>query len=117
MPSLLAALVSDILCRTMPAQMAVDREQIAMACKRHRIRRLSIFGSVLRADFRPDSDVDLLVEWRPDAHQDAFSLFDVEADFSALFGGRKVDLVNEKYLYHRLRDRVLGSAELVYDEG
>jgi predicted nucleotidyltransferase len=99
------------------AQIAVDRDQLADLCRRHGIRRLSLFGSVLRDDFRDDSDVDLLVRWRSDARPDAFSLFDVEKDFSELFGGRKVDLVNERFLYHRLRDRVLGSAEVVYDEG
>ena len=101
----------------MTLHLALDRAAIAETCRRHRIRKLSLFGSVLRDDFRPASDVDLLVEWRPDAHQDAISLQDVEGEFSALFGGRRIDLVNEKFLYHRLRDRIHGSAEVVYDEG
>ncbi len=100
----------------MPAHITLDRTAIADACRRHRIRKLSIFGSVLRDDFRPDSDIDLLVEWKPGVREDAFSLYDVETDLSKLFEGRKVDLVNERFLYHRLRDRILGSAEVVYDE-
>ncbi len=99
------------------AQIAVDREKVAELCRRHGIRKLSLFGSVLRDDFRPDSDVDLLVVWSPDAQPGMFDLFRIEEEFSRLFDGRKVDIVSEKYLNHRLRDRVLASAEVVHDEG
>jgi len=101
----------------MPAQIAVDREHVAALCRRHGIRKLSLFGSVLRDDFRPDSDVDLLVTWKPDARRNMFHLARIEEDFSRLFDGRKIDLVSEAYVYHRLRDRILSSAEVVYDEG
>jgi len=83
------------------------------ACSRHHIRRLSVFGSAVRDDFGPDSDIDLLVEFEP-GHAVGFEIFDVEEDLSRVFGGRRVDLVNPKYLNWRLRDRILSSAQLLY---
>ena len=70
-----------------------DLEEV---CRRRHIRRLSVFGSALREDFRPDSDVDLLVEFEP-GHSFGFEFFDVEADLSRVFGGHRVDLDNPKY--------------------
>ena len=108
---------SAMLPQVMNTQIAVDREKVAELCRRHGIRKLSLFGSVLRDDFRPDSDVDLLVVWKPDARRNMFQLARVEEEFSEVFGGRKIDLVSEAHVYHRLRDRILSSAEVVYDEG
>ncbi len=85
-------------------------------CRRHHIRKLSLFGSILRDDFRPDSDVDVLVEFEP-GHAVGFEIIDMEDELSRLFGGHKVDIVQEKYLNRRLRDRVLNSAEVQYAEG
>lgn len=101
----------------MPAHLAIDRAKIAALCRRHGIRKLSLFGSALRDDFRADSDVDLLVVWKPGAQRNMFHLADVDADFSRLFGGRKADLVSERHVYRRLRDRILSSAQVIYDEG
>jgi len=109
-------MASGILPITMPAQIAVDREKVAELCRRHGIRKLSLFGSVLRDDFRPDSDVDLLVVWKPEARL-GFHVFRIEEDLSRLFDGRRIDLVSEKSLSRRLHDRVLASAEVLYDEG
>jgi uncharacterized protein len=89
------------------------RSALEEACRRHHIRRLSVFGSALRDDFRPDSDVDLLVEFES-GHSVGFEIFDVEEDLSRVFGGHRVDLVNPKYLNHRLKDRIRTSAELLY---
>lgn len=100
----------------MSEALAIDQRRIVDACRRHHIRKLSLFGSALRDDFRADSDVDLLVEWKPEARP-GFDILDVEDEFSALFGGHRVDLVNARYLYHRLRDRILASAQVLYDEG
>jgi len=82
-------------------------------CRRHHIRRLSLFGSVLRDDFGPTSDVDVLVEFEP-GQTIGFDIITIEEDLSALFGGRRVDVVIEKYLNPRLRERVLASAEVQY---
>ncbi len=98
------------------ARLSVGKEQIAEFCLRHHIRKLSLFGSVLRDDFRPDSDVDVLVEFAPE-HAVGWGIIDMEEELSRLFGGHKVDLVEEKYLNRWLRGRVLASAEVQYAEG
>lgn len=75
-----------------------------------------MFGSALRDDFRSDSDIDLLVEFQP-GHTPGWEIVDLEEELSGLFGGRKIDLVNPKYLNHRLRDTILNSAVVQYAEG
>ena len=97
-------------------QIAVSRAEIADFCRRHHIRKLSLYGSVLRDDFRPDSDIDVLVDFEP-GYVVGFGILDIEEEFSRLFGGHKVDFVREKYLNARLRERVLASAEVLYEEG
>ncbi len=94
-------------------RLSVDRAGLAELCRRHHIRRLSFFGSVLRDDFGPASDVDVLVEFEP-GHVVGFEIVTVEEDLSALLGGRRVDVVIEKYLNPRLRDRVLAEAQVQY---
>ena len=100
----------------MPRQLSIDRERLTAFCRRHHIRKLAFFGSVLRDDFRPDSDVDVLVEFDPDFAV-GFRIVDIEEELSQLLGGRQIDLVSEKYLNPRLRGRVLSSAEVQYAEG
>jgi predicted nucleotidyltransferase len=94
----------------------VPRQAIAEFCARHGIRRLSLFGSVLRNDFRPDSDVDVLVEFQP-GRIVGWNIVEIEDELSRLFGGHKVDMVNPKYLNPRLKERILASAQVQYDEG
>ena len=94
-------------------QLIIPKDRIADFCRRYQIRKLSLFGSVLREDFGPDSDVDVLVEFEP-GHTVGFEIIDMEEELSELFGGRKVDLINAKYLNWRLRDRVLAEAEVQY---
>ncbi len=94
----------------------VTKGAIADFCRRHHIRKLSLFGSVLRDDFRPDSDIDVLVAFEP-GEGVGFEIFDMEEELSGLFGGHKVDIVQEEYLYWRLRDRILDSAQVQYAEG
>lgn len=92
---------------------AVDSVELAGLCRRWRIRELALFGSALRPDFGPESDVDLLVEFEPGVVL-GFRVFELERELSALFGGRNVDLVRRKYLHPRLRDRVLAEARVQY---
>jgi hypothetical protein len=94
-------------------KLVIPKDQIAEFCRRNHIRKLSLFGSVLREDFRPDSDVDVLYEFEP-GHTVGFEIVDLEEELSRLFGGRKVDLINAKYLNRHLRDRVLAEAEVQY---
>lgn len=91
-----------------------DRSAIEQFCLNNGIRKLSLFGSVLRDDFGPDSDIDVLVEFMPDARVGYFELFDIEEELSHLLGGRKVDLHTPNEISRYFRDRVLSEAELQY---
>jgi predicted nucleotidyltransferase len=94
----------------------IPRDALAQFCRRHGIRRLSLFGSVLRDDFRPGSDIDVLVEFKPERIV-GWEIIDIEDELSQILGGHKVDMVNPKYLIPRLKDRILSSAQVQYDEG
>lgn len=96
------------------AHIAVDRTRIAEFCRRHRIQRLSFFGSVLRDDFRPDSDVDVLVEFAPEHTPGFLRLARMERKLSDLIGCRKVDLRTPEDLSQYFRDEVVASAEQLY---
>ncbi len=71
---------------------------------------------MVRNDFGPNSDVDVLVVYEPGVPV-GFRVFDMEEELSRLWGGRRVDIVNEKYLNPHLRDRILGEAQVQYAEG
>ena len=94
----------------------LPKEELAALCRRWHIRWLALFGSALTDDFRPDSDVDVLVEFEP-GQTPGLAIIDLEAELATLFGGRKVDLVSRKYLNRWIRDRVLAEAEVLYAEG
>lgn len=94
----------------------VDDDALAEFCRRRGIRKLSFFGSVLREDFGPNSDIDVLVEFEP-GRTIGFEIFDIEDELSLLLGGRRVDLVNEKYLNRRLRPTILREAQVQYGQG
>jgi len=101
----------------MNRNLPLEREAIAALCRRHDIRSLALFGSVLRDDFSPDSDVDVLVEFEPGRTPGFLKLHEIEQELSALLGGRPVDLVTRKFLNRRIRDRVLAGAEVQYAQG
>jgi len=98
------------------ARLGISQEKIGEFCRHHHIRKLSLFGSVLREDYRSDSDVDVLVEFEPDHGPGFIGLMKMEKELSLLLGGRKVDLVTKKFLNHRIRNRVLADAEIQYAE-
>jgi hypothetical protein len=79
-------------------------DQVADFCRRHHIRRLALFGSVLREEFRPDSDVDVLVEFAP-GHTPGLSFFAMEEELSQIIG-RKVDLNTKPFLSPHFRDKI-----------
>jgi hypothetical protein len=91
----------------------IPREGLADFCRRNRIRRLALFGSVLRDDFGPQSDVDVLVEFEADAHV-GLRFFRIERELSDLLG-RKVDLNTAGFLSRYFREQVLAEAEVQYD--
>lgn len=90
--------------------------ELAGLCRRYGIRRLSIFGSAIRGDLRPDSDVDILVDYAPGRHPGLVGMHELEQGLSELFGGRRIDIVNRKYLNRRIRDRVLAEAQVQFAE-
>jgi predicted nucleotidyltransferase len=90
----------------------VPRDQIIDFCQRHHIRKLSLFGSVLRDDFGSDSDIDVLVEFEP-GHVPGFAFFGMEEELSKILG-RRVDLNTPNFLSRYFRKRVLEQAEVQY---
>jgi predicted nucleotidyltransferase len=97
----------------MSARIPIDRQQIAEFCRRNRIRRLSLFGSVLRRDFGPDSDVDVLVEFEPEAKVGFIRLAGMERELSEVLG-RKADIRTANDLSPYFRNEVLAAAEVQY---
>jgi predicted nucleotidyltransferase len=95
-------------------QITIPRDEIVAFCRRNRIRRLSLFGSVLRDDFGPDSDVDALVEFEPDARISLFSMAAMEIELTGLIG-HKVDLRTPEELSRYFRQRVIETAERLYE--
>ena len=101
---------------SMATAISIDRASLAALCRRHHIRTLSLFGSVLRPSFDPESDVDVLVEFEPNHVPGFLALHEIETDLSKLMGGRKVDLVTKRSLHHRLRDHILATAQVEFPD-
>jgi predicted nucleotidyltransferase len=93
----------------------LPKEKIAEFCRRNHIRRLSLFGSVLHGDYRPDSDIDILVEFDPQHIPGLIRLAGMEHELSGILG-RRVDLRTPGDLSRYFRDEVLGTAEVQYAE-
>lgn len=98
----------------MGVKIDVPMPEIDAFCRRNQIHKLAFFGSVLRDDFRPDSDVDVLVEFEREAHVGFFELYDMEQELSRLLGGRKVDMNTPRSLSRYFRDEVLREAVVQY---
>ena len=97
----------------MTARIQISEDLLGDFCRRRRIRKLSLFGSVLRDDFGPQSDVDVLVEFEPGAAMGYFELADMETELSHLLG-RKADIRTPAELSQYFRDEVLAAAETQY---
>jgi len=100
----------------MPEKMnlKIHSEKIAAFCKKNSIRKLSLFGSVLRDDFSPDSDIDVLVVFEPDAQVGLIGLAGREIELGEILG-RKVDLNTPGFLNKYYREKVLAEAVVHYD--
>jgi predicted nucleotidyltransferase len=96
------------------ARIDIPQDRLAAFCRRHHIRKLALFGSVLREDFGPDSDVDVLVEFEPGHTPGLIGLGAMERELAEILGGRRVDLMTVKGLSHRVRDHVLSESEVAY---
>ena len=91
-----------------------DREALAGLCRRNGIRRLSLFGSVLKGTDRPDSDIDLLVEFQPENVPSLLGMAAIEAELSDLLDGRRIDLRTPQELSRYFRDEVVRAAEVQF---
>ena len=98
----------------MDKKLTIPKDNIAAFCRMNGIRRLAIFGSALRKDFGPDSDIDILVEFDRDRIPSLFGIARMERELSGIFGGRKVDLRTPEDLSRYFRDSVLAKAEVQY---
>ncbi len=95
-------------------RIAVNQKHVAAFCRKNQIRRLWFFGSVLRDDFRPDSDVDVLVDFEPDASIGLSEFLDAQEEVQALVG-RPVDLVERRALRNPFRrHEILRTAEVLF---
>lgn len=92
-----------------------DRQALAAICRKYRIVRLSLFGSRLKGTARPDSDVDLLVEFERGGEPGLLALAGIETELSQLLGGRKVDLRTAQDLSRFFRNEVVRAARVQYE--
>ncbi|MDP8240446.1 MAG: nucleotidyltransferase domain-containing protein [Candidatus Hatepunaea meridiana] len=100
----------------MPIKIQIDKQKLTRFCRKHHIRKLWLFGSVLHDDFRDDSDIDVLYEFEPDTMV-GFKIFRIEEELSVLFGNRKIDFIAEEFLNHRIRNHSTFQAEVIYEKG
>ncbi len=96
----------------MNKNLVISKDKIAGFCQQHHIRRLAVFGSALRDDFAPESDIDILVEFQK-GQEPGFAFFAMQDELTKLFG-RKVDLHTPNFLSRYFRDEVLRQAEVQY---
>lgn len=95
----------------------LDRATLAGFCRPHHLRRLSLFGSQLKGTATPDSDIDLLVEFEPDAHPTFLDLAQIEIELSQTLGGKRVDVRTPEDLSRCFRDEVVRMADVQYVAG
>ncbi len=89
-----------------------SQEQLEAICRRRAVKRLALFGSVVRDDFGPESDVDILIEFRDDFEgRQVYKIYD---ELTELFGGRRVDLVEVAFVNRRIREAILEEAQDVF---
>jgi predicted nucleotidyltransferase len=101
----------------MPGQTKIDvpMQQVEQFCRRHGVQELALFGSVLRDDFAPDSDVDVLLTLEPGQTMTVEKYLDMSDELSAMFGGREVDLVQKRLLKNPFRrHEILTTREVLY---
>jgi hypothetical protein len=101
----------------MKSHIDIPKKEVATFCQRWRIDELALFGSVLRDDFRPDSDIDILVQFNPESHHTLFDMVRMKEELQHIFG-RDVDLVSRRGIEasrNNLRkNAILKSAEVIY---
>ena len=93
----------------------LPKEQIAEFCRRNAIRKLALFGSILGDDFRPESDVDVLVDFTPEAKVNFFRFVEIQDNLQRMLN-REIDLHTAQSLGPRIRSGILASAEVIYEQ-
>jgi predicted nucleotidyltransferase len=106
--------VEEVKDVSMHPRLSLDATTLARFCERHHIRRLALFGSQLKGTARPDSDIDLLVEFEPGWVPGLLALASMELELAELLGGRRVDLRTAEDLSRYFRDEVVRTAEVQY---
>ncbi len=101
----------------MNSQVSIPKERLAEFCRTNDVRKFAIFGSALREDFGPESDIDVLVEFEPGHTPGLLGVARMERELSCMFGGRKVDLRTPEDLSRYFRQDVLDAAEVQYAQG
>lgn len=96
-----------------PTGFLIPEDKIAEFCAKHRIRKLALFGSVLRDDFNEDSDIDVLVEFEPDVSL-GLDFFTIQFELEDLLG-RRIDFATPEMLKRYVRRRILDSAQVIYE--
>ncbi len=92
----------------------IPYDKIDILCRTHSVQKLSLFGSILRDDFRPDSDIDVLIEFEPNAEVTLFDMGGVQFELSELFA-REIDLKTPDFLSRYFRERILSEARVIYE--
>lgn len=100
----------------MSTRLPIDEHALGDFCRPHRIRKLSLFGSMLKGTARPDCDIELLVELEPRRKPVPIALAAMEDELSGLLGGRRVDLRTAEHLSRYFRDEVVRTAEVQYGD-
>ncbi len=101
----------------MNPQVSIPKDRLAALCQEHGIKWLAVFGSALREDFGPESDIDVLVEFETDRIPGLLGVAGIELELSMLFSGRRVDLRTPEDLSPYFRQDVLDTAEVQYAKG
>ncbi|MBE9203990.1 nucleotidyltransferase family protein [Synechocystis salina LEGE 06099] len=94
--------------------MEIPVDKISALCQQWHISQLLLFGSVLRDDFTPNSDIDILVEFEPGFTPGFFKLYQIQEQLSSIFDNRSIDLVTPNFLNYRIRNQILATAEVCY---
>lgn len=98
----------------MSPRLPIPRDEIAAFCQKHGIRKFALFGSVIRDDFGPESDVDVVAEFRPEARFGLFELVDMQDELTAIVG-RKAELFEFRALRPWMQEEVAKSMEVFYE--
>lgn len=101
----------------MPTRLPIEQSVLEALCRRHRIKKLSLFGSTLKGTARADSDIDLLVEFEAEARPSLFDLAQIEIELTEEMDGRKVDLRTPKELSRHFRADVVRTAQVQFESG